>query len=172
MNAAHTPERDEEYVAYADTLPTYVAFSEALSLVKIGYSTNVRQRLGSLITDRPNAKRLELVGWAFGGPRLETELHERFAHAHEKGEWFHPVPEMADFIEEEGEEGEPPVFANGPFRVNTKGYWSARRRLAGATRVERVVWDFGGDRALRATSLVNHLDIEALIAGEPSKAAS
>lgn len=147
-------DRDEAYVAYASTLPTYFAFSEALNLVKIGFSSNVRQRLGTIITDRPEAGRLSLIGWSIGGPALEQELHTRFAASHERGEWFHPTAEMADFLDEEGEEGEPPIMSNGPYRISARGYWAARGRLATTEYQERVVFDFGDGRQLRAREFV------------------
>ncbi len=146
----HTPERDQAYVEFAETLPAYFAYSESLDLVKIGFSSNVRQRLTAIPVDRRDAGKLVLIGWQVGGPRLESELHDLFSTAHESGEWFHAVPSIAEYIEDEGDEGEPPII-QGEFRVTTKGYWSARNRLAMAEASDRVVKDFGGGLVFRAS---------------------
>lgn len=166
----HAPERDEAYVAYAETIPVYFAFSESLRLVKIGFSTNIRQRLASIPSDRRAAGPMCLIGWLPGGPRVEAELHDRFASHAEKGEWFYPAPDMADFLDEEGETDEPPVLSNGPFQVSSRGYWAARRRLALAESVERVVHDFGGGRTFRTRELVIDVSIPASVAGLPGVA--
>lgn len=147
-------ERDEAYVAFADTLPIYFAHSESLQLVKIGFSSNVRQRFMTIRTDRPDAGKVALIGWAIGGPRLEAELHERFIKHRERGEWFKPAPEMADWLDDNGEDGEPPIMSGGPFRVSSRGYWAARSRLATTVYEERVVVDFGDGRQLRAREFV------------------
>lgn len=147
-------ERDEAYVAFAETLPIYFAYSEALRLVKIGFSSNVRQRLMTIRSDRPDAGKLALVGWAIGGPRLEAEIHELFAPFRERGEWFTPAPSMADWLDENGEDDEPPIMSSGPFRVSSRGYWAARSRLATTIYEERVVVDFGDGRQLRAREFI------------------
>lgn len=146
----HTPDRDRAYIEYAATLPTYFAYSRALQLVKIGFSSNVRQRLISLKTDRPDAGEIVLIGWKEGGPLLEAELHEAFSLHRERNEWFHPHPSMAEYIDDECNEGEPPVMSNGEFRVSARGYWAARRRLAMVEMKEQVIHDFGNGLEFRA----------------------
>lgn len=163
----HTPERDEAFVAYAETLPVYFAFSEALKLVKIGFSSNVRQRLTTIPTDRQGAGRMVLIGWMLGGPRVEAQMHDRFAVDVDRGEWFRPTPFMADLIDEDGEEGEPPVLSSGEFRVTSRAYWAARRRLAMTAPVERVVHDFGDGRTFRTVELINNLDLPSSLVGQP-----
>ena len=172
----HTPERDAAMVAFAETLPTYLAFSETLQLVKVGFSTNVRQRLASIPSDRRDAGKMALIGWAHGGPALEAELHDRFAVAHERGEWFHPHPSMADFIEEECEAGDPPIIANAEFRISTRGYWAARGRLGATEESERVVFTFPDGRAFRTREVIVPNDAGALfrhrvLAGDPERVA-
>ncbi|WP_167131961.1 GIY-YIG nuclease family protein [Paramicrobacterium chengjingii] len=147
-------DRDEAYVAYADTLPAYFAYSSALELVKIGFSSNVRQRLVTIRSDRPEAGKIALLGWAIGGPQLEAELHERFSEHREHGEWFLPAAEMADWLDDNSEEGEPPIMSSGPFRVSGRGYWAARAHLATTSYQERVVVDFGDGRQLRVREFV------------------
>lgn len=165
MTLDHSPERDQAYVEHAETLPVYFAYSEALKLVKIGFSSNVRQRLGSLVTDRPDCGRMFLIGWVLGGPRLEAELHDQFADFHEQREWFYPSPAMAEFIDEEGEEGDPPVLSSGPYRISTRAYWAARRRLAMVTTVEEVVHDFGNGLAFRTQRRVSDLQLPNSVVG-------
>lgn len=148
---SHTPERDRAYVEFAATLPTYFAYSVDLELVKIGFSSNVLQRLGTIKTDRPDAGRILLIGWRLGGPLVEAELHEMFSEYRERNEWFHPHASMAEYIDDEGCEGAPPVLSGGEFRITARGYWAARRRLAMVEMEERVVHDFGNGLAFRAS---------------------
>jgi len=69
------------------------------SFVKIGYSTNVAERLASLQTASPT--KLELLATFPGSPRDERQLHERFAGLHSTGEWFRKTPELLAFIEQQ-----------------------------------------------------------------------
>lgn len=159
-------DRDEAYVAFAQTLPTYFAYSESLKLVKIGFSSNVRQRLMTIRSDRPEAGKVSLIGWALGGPQLEAELHELFSAVRERGEWFTPTPAMADWLDDNGEDDEPPIMTGGPFRISARGYWAARARLATTVYEERVVVDFGDGRQLRAREFIRP-ELAGLPGGKP-----
>nr|WP_206687001.1 GIY-YIG nuclease family protein [Microbacterium aquimaris] len=55
--------------------------------VKIGTSTNPRQRLGAIWHD-------ELLAFEPGGRALEHERHQQFADLREGGEWFRAAPEL------------------------------------------------------------------------------
>lgn len=54
--------------------------------VKIGFSTDVRSRLGNLQTSQVDP--LSLLRIIDGGPATERWLHRKFAHLSLRGEWF------------------------------------------------------------------------------------
>lgn len=65
---------------------------EHAHLVKIGFTTNVNQRMASFRAMSP--VRLKIVGCMPGTIRDEKNLHREFAHYREVGEWFR-LPEEA-----------------------------------------------------------------------------
>lgn len=65
--------------------------------IKIGTSANVEKRLEALQTS--SATKLSLLLTVPGGIDMETELHRRFKHIRESGEWFKGTPELRSFIE-------------------------------------------------------------------------
>lgn len=65
--------------------------------IKIGTSANVEKILETLQTS--SATRLSLLLTVPGGVDMETELHRRFKHIRESGEWFKGTPELRSFIE-------------------------------------------------------------------------
>lgn len=76
----------------------YFIQDETLSLVKIGYTggDDPQSRLKALQTGNPCG--LTLLYTMPGEQKLEGELHQRFAAARERGEWFRPVPALLKFI--------------------------------------------------------------------------
>ena len=67
-----------------------VYFAQLGSLIKIGYSTDVRSRCANL-----NAKLLV----AMRGTRAdEAKMHRRFHQYRTRGEWFEAGPELVDYI--------------------------------------------------------------------------
>lgn len=145
-----TIEEDQAYVKYAETLPVYFAFAESAKLVKIGFSSNVRQRIRSLSGDVGlGYGPFVLLGWCIGGPDREVQLHNQFENARVHGEWFTPVPAMADFLASECEDSEPPIRSHQTFRVSTSAYWAARNRLDRVGASDRVLLDFGDGRVLK-----------------------
>ena len=64
--------------------------------IKIGFSTNVENRLMTLQTANPNP--LKLLYSLRGTEAQEATLHERFKHLRMSGEWFRCSPELLDFI--------------------------------------------------------------------------
>lgn len=64
----------------------YFVQNTRTSQVKIGYSSEVRKRIGSLQTATPD--RLILIRLIDGGPRTEAWLHKKFSNLHVRGEWF------------------------------------------------------------------------------------
>lgn len=65
--------------------------------IKIGTAQDVQQRLKGLQTGHPRA--LAVLATTPGDNRLESELHERFAHLRIRGEWFRPEPDLLAFID-------------------------------------------------------------------------
>lgn len=69
--------------------------------VKIGVTKgSPRDRLRTLQTGNHEQLR-GLAAWR-AYPGDEAALHERFAHARIRGEWFRPVPELLDHVLFEG----------------------------------------------------------------------
>lgn len=65
-------------------------------LIKIGTSTDVKQRLSVLQTS--SGEPLHLLATMPGGKTKESEIHGIFADYRRLGEWFYPAKELLDFI--------------------------------------------------------------------------
>lgn len=72
--------------------PGCIYFIRFGGLVKIGFTTNLVQRLKALPHE-------ELLGIKPGTMADEKALHGRFAHLRRTGEWFNPERELLDYIE-------------------------------------------------------------------------
>lgn len=77
----------------------YFVVNEATSLIKIGQSCNVEDRLINLSTSC--GKTLKLLHKIFSEDHVDEEkkLHIRFAHLRQSGEWFEYSDEIIQFIE-------------------------------------------------------------------------
>ena len=64
--------------------------------IKIGWSTNVSERLATAQTY--HHEELVLRATAPGGADVEARLHAVFQAAHIRGEWFRPVPELLELV--------------------------------------------------------------------------
>lgn len=64
--------------------------------IKIGASSNVKQRLVDLQMGSPQP--LKLLAQVRGSKREEREVHRRFAHLRVRGEWFSPAAELIEYI--------------------------------------------------------------------------
>jgi len=64
--------------------------------VKIGTTRHVKSRLVRMQID--NCMKIKLIGKMKGGFDLEAELHKRFKKYRKRGEWFHPAPELIEYI--------------------------------------------------------------------------
>jgi hypothetical protein len=64
----------------------YFIHARETALVKIGYTTNVKNRLSTLQTS--SAHRLDTITTAPGDLGLEAELHHLFRRYRREGEWF------------------------------------------------------------------------------------
>src|SRR5262245_20648337 len=77
----------------------YFIRDEATQYIKIGFTAgDSEDRLSDLQTGCPG--RLVLLLEMEGSKQLETAWHERFAGARERGEWFRPVPELLQAIDD------------------------------------------------------------------------
>lgn len=76
----------------------FIGHAGAADLVKIGYTTNIRKRLGSL--QCANGRKLVVLHTVSGTMADERALHERFASARREGEWFEPTAELLAYINE------------------------------------------------------------------------
>lgn len=65
--------------------------------IKIGTARNFRQRLDQL--QRASPYRLKVVRTLPGGKTEERAIHERFAAARERGEWFNATDELCAYIQ-------------------------------------------------------------------------
>lgn len=67
-------------------------------VVKIGYSGDHVERMGSLQAASPD--RLRLIATIPGSPAVEAELHRRFRAYRVTGEWFRLEGELAEYVAE------------------------------------------------------------------------
>lgn len=80
-----------------DLFNPVVYFARDCDLVKIGFTGQLRNRLVS-IKSKIGGRKLELLGTLPGGRELERQLHTRFAHLRQHGEWFTLTDEIREFI--------------------------------------------------------------------------
>lgn len=74
-----------------------VYFVRAGDLIKIGFSNEVRRRVGSIIQNTRGGG--EFLGYMAGDRRVERHLHDRFADIREYGEWFRASEALLALIE-------------------------------------------------------------------------
>jgi hypothetical protein len=82
-----------------------VYFVEVNGFIKIGYSSDLRQRMKTMRTRTPNMSRPVGLGYIpIKAPRemrrVEADLHSRFAGDREIGEWFRPSMQLLFTISE------------------------------------------------------------------------
>jgi len=77
--------------------PTIYFLQREDGLIKIGFTArNAKRRQSEVQVGCP--EKLCLLAEAAGTRDQEYALHKLFADARERGEWFHPVPELMDLI--------------------------------------------------------------------------
>lgn len=81
--------------------------------IKIGFSTNILNRLEALGTSCP--EQLRLLGAISGTMAAERALHARFASFRVKGEWFENRAELVAYIE---------IVMADPARMVLRDCWS------------------------------------------------
>lgn len=74
-----------------------IYFLESGDRVKIGFTTDTKERISALSTASPVP--LKLIGTVKGGMIYERQLHKRFAAYRRHGEWFKLTPELRAEIE-------------------------------------------------------------------------
>lgn len=105
-------------------------------LIRIGYSINIQNRLGSAAKDvSPEHGGVVLLGCT--DCYTEKELHEMFWHLHHptatgRGEWFNPGEDLLEFIKNHtaipGEHADPKIIRNKKHRRNTKTVYPSNGR--------------------------------------------
>lgn len=87
----------DSYAEKRNKLDKIIYFAqEQTGLIKIGITTNLFQRLNSLQMERNTI--LNLLFHTTGNKIIETELHTKFSHLCEEGEWYKPDAELLEFI--------------------------------------------------------------------------
>lgn len=64
--------------------------------IKIGVTTNLKQRIKDLQTSNP--EKLYLIAAIYEHPELELYLHKQFKKYHIRGEWFEPGPDIFGYL--------------------------------------------------------------------------
>lgn len=75
----------------------YFIYCEASSMIKIGFTSNIKNRLGNLKTMSPVP--LRLIGTIEGTRVDEENLHKKFARLRSHGEWFKLERPLERYIE-------------------------------------------------------------------------
>lgn len=63
-----------------------IYFIKSESYVKVGYTSNIKNRYKKYVTENPN--KVELLGSINGGFTIEKEIHKKLKEYHHRGEWF------------------------------------------------------------------------------------
>jgi len=103
----------------------YFAQCDRNAEVKIGFSTCVPNRLYALSNQRWSS--MTLLGWVRGGPKVEREMHARFAEFAIGHEWFLPAPELLEFAKTSIRHDEPKDITSKYGRINDMRYDSLVR---------------------------------------------
>ena len=79
----------------------YCLHAEAISRIKIGFSTKPIKRIAGHRNTSPCP--LVLIGLWPGGRKEETAIHDEFAYLGDHGEWFEYAPELQAFIKSQSD---------------------------------------------------------------------
>lgn len=97
--------------------------------IKIGMAADPAGRLGSMQTGNPRMLYVRRV-LAHGGRIDEERFHQMFAAYRIRGEWFHPVPELLEFM---GSDEVPEWFGKPPpLRLDLQPHAELRCTRCGA----------------------------------------
>ncbi len=89
-----------------------VYFIRAEDRIKIAFSKNPWARLEALKSSAPS-KKFELIGHIRGTLDTERDIHKKFSHLREDGQWFVAARELLSFIAESTTTGQLPDIATG-----------------------------------------------------------
>jgi hypothetical protein len=81
----------------------------SIGYIKIGYTSGGTARVNGLQTATPY--QVTLLKIIRGDQTAERAMHRRFAHLHERGEWFRPGPDLVEYVSGLENETEPPATA-------------------------------------------------------------
>lgn len=73
----------------------YFVERQSDKFIKIGITINFHNRIKALRREHGG---MELIAWLEGYDQLEEQLHYKFRHLREDGEFFRPEKELVDFI--------------------------------------------------------------------------
>lgn len=73
-----------------------VYFIRHAGLVKIGYSSNLRERIAAIMAAIPSND-VTFIGHMPGGPEVEAHLHDIFSDQRFSGEWYFFAPKLVQF---------------------------------------------------------------------------
>ena len=108
--------------------------------IKVGHTESVlRKRMDQLQNGNP--RRLTILGVIAGDRGVESNVHDAFGHLRVAGtnEWFHPGPDLLEFIQSVAALVPPPLATN-------TGYRGVHQTKAGSY-VARVCVGAGSDKA-------------------------
>jgi len=105
---------------HISTVPVYFAQADRTGEIKIGFSTDVHNRL--YLLGNLHSTAMALLGWVPGGPKVEREMHAKFAVFALGREWFSPAPEVMSFIAASTRHDAPPTVLPKYGRITDMGY--------------------------------------------------
>lgn len=94
---SHYKQHSSRYWLDRKEKQTYVYFMLAGKYIKIGFSNNIHSRMSTLQTGNPS--KIQLLCAINGRREEELMLHKKFKDYHYKGEWFHYVAPIKEYIE-------------------------------------------------------------------------
>lgn len=123
----HPAARQQGFMENVDGMPNntpsyelvYAIQSVNFKTVKIGYSTDVNQRLGSLQSGSPDE--LKIIGCWLGTEADERQIHQQFAHCRMHREWFYPSKELLQLVSEKNQARKTDVPGKLQLAVPKKG---------------------------------------------------
>ena len=75
-----------------------IYFIQSLDKIKIGYTTNIKQRKKSLAIGNPHG--LVVIGTIKGTQEHESRIHRKLKDHHVSGEWFNDNSDVRKYIED------------------------------------------------------------------------